>query len=157
MQTQVYLNTAAGVPGQKASFNPVVYYPLNLLAEGAVRAGQFVWPGSDPELQAAGQGDESALPLGLVERNVVYPNLDPLAAGSLDIPESAALAVAVKGDYWVVSTTAADPGNKAYAKIADGSIAAAPAGQTMTGYVETPWTVRTSASAGQTIIISNWS
>jgi len=154
-QSQVNLGYARGVAGSKASFNPFVYWPNNLLADGPVAVGSFVWPGTAPQIQAKNTG--TGVPIGIVERNIVYPNFLVFEEGTLIVPDGSALATVIKGDLWVVSLTAATDGQKVYANLADGTIQTDAAGETITGAVETPWVVVSGGAAGDPILISNWS
>ena len=151
-QKQVFTTVAVGVPGAKASLNPFVYHPNTLRAEGEVTVGNFVWPGPDTEIEAATTG--AGAPIGLVERNIVYPNYDILDDGTLVVPDGSTLTIGIRGDYWVVTSTAATGGQKVYANTADGSIAADNAGATVAGHVETAWSVETAGAAGELIMIS---
>lgn len=155
-QKQVFTSTAKGVPGQKASLNDgFVYYPNTLLAEGPVQVGGFVWLGSDPETLAVNVGPAGVKPLGFVERNIVYPDYDPLSPGTLTVPEGNALAVAIRGDFWAVAALDAAGGQKVFAVSADGSLTIGDAGATIAGAVETDWAVVTAGPAGEPIIISS--
>ncbi|MDR2075654.1 MAG: hypothetical protein LBP61_01790 [Desulfovibrio sp.] len=151
LQSQVYLTTNAGVPGMKADANEFDYYPQSLAAEGDVPVGAFVWPGTAPGSQGKKAG--TGVPLGLVERNIVYPNYDPLEDGSAVVPDGETLTVATAGAFYAVTGTAATVGQKVFAVLADGSLKTAAAGATVTGAVETEWKVITAGAAGETIII----
>lgn len=69
------------------------------------------------------------------------------------VPKDSALTVAVRGDYWVVSSTAATVGQAVLASTADGSISTGTADAT---HIDTGWVVKTAGAAGEPIIISNW-
>lgn len=157
-QSQVYTSIAPGVPGQKATLNPAVYLPHTPLADGEVVIGTFVWVGTDPTIQAKNTG--TGAPLGFVERNIVYPNYDVTAEGSLVAHDGATLTVATKGDFWAVAGAAAVVGNKVFAKTADGTLLFGAAGATVSGGVETQFKVDavysagSSAAAGDIVLIS---
>lgn len=170
-QNQVQQFPALGVPGDKATLNPFVYTDRNYLAgDAAVTVGNFVW--DDPDnpvppnyhgsgvLQALSSGEDGVLPLGIVQRNLSYINYNILDGGTLVVPENAPLQVVVKGDMYVVSTTAATKGQAVFATLADGSIQTGTAGATVTGTVtgavETPWIVVDGGAAGELITISSW-
>lgn len=153
-QKKVFTTVAVGVPGAKATLNPFVYHPNTLLAEGEATVGNFVWPGADPELQARNTTSGTDKPIGLVERNIVYPNYDLLDDGTLVVPDGSTLTIGICGDYWVAASTAAVAGQKAFASTTDGSIATGAAGATVAGHVETDWTVETAGAAGEAIMIS---
>jgi hypothetical protein len=64
--------------------------------------------------------------------------------------------VAVKGDYFVVTATAATVGQAVFA-MTDGTVKTDASGATVTNGIETSWRVKTAGSANDVIIISNWS
>jgi hypothetical protein len=155
-QSQVNLYRAEGVPGAKADLSPHVYTPTTPLAEGTgVKVGGFVWPGTDAVNQVKING--TGVPVGFVERDIIYGNYDVNLEGTLELLEGDAVTVAVKGDYWAVATTAATVGQKVYATLADGTLQTAETGQTISGAEETSWVVKTAAAVGDPFIISNWS
>jgi hypothetical protein len=155
LQTQVGLSAAQGVPGEKASLNPAVYYPNTLLAEGAVTVGSFVFAGTDPQTQAKNSGASGASALGFVERNIVYYDFaNVLEDGTLVVPDSSALTIATRGDFWAVSASDATVGQKVFAVLADGSLKTGAAQATVAGAVETGFVVMTAGEAGEVIIIS---
>lgn len=153
MQRQVFIDAAVGVPGMKADMNTFDYYPNNLLAEGVdgIAVGTFVWHGTDPATQGKYGGTGS--PIGLVERNIVYPNWDITDDGSEIIQEGLVLTTATYGAFWVKTTTVATVGQAVFALTADGTIATGAPGGTVTDAVETPWTVHTAGEVGDVIII----
>jgi hypothetical protein len=159
-QNQVFTSTAKGVPGQKASLNGGFnYYPNTLMAEVPVRVGGFVWLGSDPETLALNIGQAGVKPLGLVERNIAYPDYDPLSPGTLTVPEGSALAVATRGDFWVVAAETATVGAKVYAVLDDGSLTFAIHNDPdrppdLSRLVETDWVAVTAGEPGEPIIIT---
>ena len=165
-QKQVFTSTARGVPGQKASLNGGFnYHPNTLMSEGPVRVGGFVWLSrNDPETLAVSVAPgrppdyvelTKVKPLGLVERNIVYPDYDPLSPGTLTVPEGSPLAVATRGDFWVVADSDAFVGQKVFAVLTDGSIITSGSGIDLDGAAETDWVVVTAGQAGEPILISN--
>jgi hypothetical protein len=150
-QSQVYTSVARGVPGAKADMNTFDYYPLSLTAETDITAGTFVWLGTDPETQAD-YGGEGA-PIGFVERAIVYPNYDVLGAGDLEIQEGETLTVATSGCFWARTTGTAAAGQAVFAKTSDGTVSAAASGSTVSGSVETGWSVISGGEAGDAIMI----
>ena len=166
-QKQVATHPAIGVPGDKASLNPVVYTDRNFIAgDDKVTVGNFAW--SDPANSVNGDyhgsgifkalsGDISGYaPLGIVERNLSYVNYNILDGGTLTVPENAPLQIALKGDYYAVAGNAATKGDKVFANLTDGSIQTAPAGSSIGGHVETSWRVTEGGAAGDIITISSW-
>lgn len=157
LQKQVNLSVAPGVPGDKATPDQSVYTPLNPLAVVALPVGGFVFPvvasGVTDNSQATNVAGEAATVLGFVERVINYVDYDVLQDGTLTVPEGATLTVAVKGDYWAVSTTAATVGQAVLASTTDGSISTGTADAT---HLDTGWKVKTPGAVGEPIIISNW-
>lgn len=154
LQSNVGLYRAAGVAGDKATPNQSVYYPHNLLAaENGVNAGSYVW--LDAEGNATNTQVSGVVPLGIAERNLSYPQYDVTVGATLNIAEGQAVQIAVKGDYYVTTTTAATIGQKVFA-LADGTVATGATGGTVSGGVETDWAVVTAGSVGDIILVSNW-
>lgn len=153
-QTQILDGQARGVQGDKAGLNPHVYTVGNVLAEGLVTVGTFVWDGSQPGLA---KNSGTGKPLGFVERVLAYYNLDLNSPATLKVPDRTNLTVARKGDYYAVALTAATRGQKVFAVLADGTLKTGAAGATISGAVETDWTVIDAGAAGELITISNWS
>ena len=151
LQSQVFTSVAVGVPGAKADMNVFDYYPQSLTAEVGIKAGTFVWLGTDPERQ--GNYGGTGAPIGFVERNLVYPNYDPLEDGSNIVAEGETLTVATMGAFMATTTTVASVGQAVFAATVDGSVSAADAGSTVAGSVETEWTVTKAGAAGETITI----
>jgi hypothetical protein len=158
---------AKGVPGQKASLNPVVYTDRNYIAgDDAVTVGNFVWADPDnPEpadyhgsgiLAALSTGTAGVFPLGIVENTLTFVNDDLRSAGTLVVPKGFNLTTARRGDFFVVASTAATIGQKLFATLADGSIQTGAAGATIAGAIETPWKVEEGGAAGELITVSNW-
>jgi hypothetical protein len=150
-QSQVFIDTAPGVPGSKASLNPFTYHPNNLIASAPVAVGLFAWAGTDP---TTGSNAGTGAPIGIIERNLVYPDYNVTDEGTLVIPGGAAFATVVRGDLWVTSLTAATVGQKVFAVSADGTIKTGAAGATITGAVETQFSVVTAGAIGAPIIVS---
>lgn len=157
LQKQVNLTVAPGVQGDKATPDQSVYTPLNPLAAVALPVGRFVFPvassGVIDNTQATNAAGDATAVLGFVERVINYVNYDVFEDGTLTVPEGAALTVAVKGDYWAVSSTAATVGQSVLASTADGSISTGTADAT---HLDTGWKVKTPGAVGEPIIISNW-
>lgn len=157
LQTQVNLSVAPGVAGDKATPDQSVYTPLNPLAEVALPVGGFVFPVVTDSVQdnsrATNVAGGATEVLGFVERVINYVNYDVFSPGTLVVPKGSALTVAVRGDYWAVSSTAATVGQKVLASTADGSISTGTPDAT---HIDTGWVVKTAGAKGEPIIISNW-
>lgn len=158
LQKQVNLYRAAGVQGDKATPNQSIYFPKQMVAEGAVTVGTFVFYGTDASKQASNTktGGTAADIIGFVERVINYANYDVTSEGTLIVPNKSTLTIAMCGDYWATATTAATPRQKVFVNPTTGTISTAAAGGIVEGAVETPWTVIQGGEAGTPILISNW-
>jgi hypothetical protein len=152
LQKQVYTSVAPGVPGSPATPDQAIYTAVNHTAEMTCTLGNFVFEGSGLGLAAPG----GTVVLGLAQRVINYVNWDMRSPGTLDVPDGSTLTVAVKGDFWAVSDTAAAVGDAVFANTGNGMISTAAPGSTVTNAVDTGWRVKTAGDAGQPIIISNW-
>lgn len=154
LQTSVVTAAPVAVPGMAATPDQSIYTPLNYLADASgVVAGTFVWLDSDGNLTNTQVA--STLPVGLVERVLNYPIYNITADGDNTVPASYPVTCAVKGDYYVVTATAATVGQAVFA-MTDGTIKTDASGATVTGGIETSWRVKTAGSADDVILISNW-
>lgn len=154
-QSSVNLYPAAAVAGDRASQNPTVYMPFNYKAgSAAVKVGGFVWNDSTnaDEVVAAGSG----APLGFVERELNKVNYNLTSEGTLTLSEGSNLAVAVKGDFYVVADGTVTVGMKAYASLTTGAVTFDDAGETKSGYIETSFKALTAGASGDLIVMSNW-
>lgn len=158
LQKQVNLYRAVGVQGDKATPNQSIYFPKQMVAEGDVTVGTFVFYGTDASKQASNTktGATAADLVGFVERVINYANYDVTSEGTLIVPNKSTLTIAMCGDYWATATTAATPRQKVFVNPTTGAISTAAAGRTVSGAVETPWTVIQGGEAGTPILISNW-
>lgn len=158
LQKQVNLYRAAGVQGDKATPNQSIYFPKQMVAEGDVTVGTFVFYGTDVSKQASNtKTDATAADLvGFVERVINYANYGVTSEGTLIVPNKSTLTIAMCGDYWATATTAATPRQKVFVNPTTGATSTATAGETVSGAVETPWTVIQGGEAGTPILISNW-
>lgn len=158
LQKQVNLYRAAGVQGDKATPNQSIYFPKQMVAEGGVTVGTFVFYGTDASKQASNTktGATAADLVGFVERVINYANYGVTSEGTLIVPNKSTLTIAMCGDYWATATTAATPRQKVFVNPTTGAISTAAAGGTVSGAVETPWTVIQGGEAGTPILISNW-
>ena len=97
----------------------------------------------------------STLPLGLAERVLDVPNYTVTSEGTMVVPPTMPVTVAVKGDYYVKTLTAATVGQAVFAML-DGTVKTAASGSSVTDGIETSWRVKTAGSANDIILISNW-
>lgn len=157
-QEQVNILPAIGVPGQHMSTNPLVSTQKGYCAADTVTIGGFVWKatvkGNDAFVKSTGEG----APLGFAVREITNP-LGYNESASNTVPKGFPVSVAVKGDFAVVTGTAAAVGESVFAVLANGSIKTGTAGSKVEGAVETDYKVvniNGSGAAGGIIVISNW-
>lgn len=157
LQSKVNLSVAPGVAGDKATPDQSIYTPLNPLAAVALPVGSFVFPVVKDDVidntQATNVAGSATAVLGFVERVINYVNYEIFSDDPLTVPAGSNLTVAVKGDYWAVSTTNATVGQAVLASTADGSISTGIPDRT---HLDTGWVVKTPGKIGEPIIISNW-
>lgn len=143
LQSQVFTTTAPGVPGSKADMNVFDYHPNTLTAEVDLTVGTFVARGTDPATQA----NYGADPIGLVERNMVYPNYIVTEEGSEIVSVGETVTVATRGAFWVKTADGVTPGMAVQASAVDGTVSGA-AGTAVPG-----WIFETAGAAGETVLI----
>lgn len=157
LQSKVNLSVAPGVAGDKATPDQSIYTPLNPLAAVDIPVGRFVFPvvedGVIDNTRATNVAGTATSVLGFVERVINYVNYEIFSDGTLTVPKGSNLTVAVKGDYWAVSTTTATVGQAVLAATADGSIST---GNPDSMHLNTGWVVKTPGKIREPIIISNW-
>lgn len=161
-QGQVNILPAIGVPGQHMSTNPLVSTQKGYCAADTVTIGGFVWAATvkekenenDAFVKSTGKG----APLGFAVREITNP-LGYNESASNTVPTGFPVSVAVKGDFAVVTGTAATVGQSVFAVLADGSIKTGTAGNIVDGAVETDYKVvniNGGGAKGDIIVISNW-
>lgn len=161
-QGQVNILPAIGVPGQHMSTNPLVSTQKGYCAADTVTIGGFVWAATvkntvknnDAFVKSTGTG----APLGFAVREITNP-LGYNESASNTVPKGFPVSVAVKGDFAVITGTAATVGQSVFAVLADGSIKTNEAGVTVEGAVETDYKVvniNGGGAVGDIIVISNW-
>lgn len=162
-QEQVNILPAIGVPGQHMSTNPLVSTQKGYCAADTVTIGGFVWKATvedkdkdnDAFVKSTGQG----APLGLAVREITNP-LGYNQPASNTVPKGFPVSVAVKGDFAVITATAATVGQSVFAVLADGTIKTGAAGDSAgEDVVETDYkvvNVNGGGAVGDIIVISNW-
>lgn len=160
-QGQVNILPAIGVPGQHMSTNPLVSTQKGYCAADTVTIGGFVWAATvdkvdknDAFVKSTGTG----APLGFAVREITNP-LGYNKSASNTVPTGFPVSVAVKGDFAVITGTAATVGQSVFAVLADGSIKTGEKGGTVEGAVETDYKVvniNGGGAVGDIIVISNW-
>lgn len=151
-QNVVYTEQALGREGFISRNNPVVSLPM--MAEGsAVKAGGFVFAGTNAEKQVVGASAstaEATAIAGLVAFDRVQLNM---GASSLAINEGEEVRVVKKGYAFVRATTQAVKGQSVYVNTTTGAIETGSSAST--GFIDTGWKVETGASANQVCEIYN--
>lgn len=169
-QGQVNILPAIGVPGQHMSTNPLVSTQKGYCAADTVTIGGFVWAATvnnkDKDNKDNDNKDNDAFvkstgvgaPLGFAVREITNP-LGYNQPASNTVPKGFPVSVAVKGDFAVITKTAATVGQSVFAMVADGTIKTGAAGDIVTDAVETDYKVvniNGGGAAGDIIVISNW-
>lgn len=149
-QQGVNLQQAAAVAGDFASANPrasVVSHQGTLVAgSSGVTVARFAWATSAGLVSNTGTGK----PTGFVHRRqaaaLITVYLDQV---SNLIPQGFEVTLMATGDYWAtINVNSATIGQKAFASLTDGSIQPGNAGATISGYVETDFTITGFATGG---------
>lgn len=158
-QGQVNILPAIGVPGQHMSTNPLVSTQKGYCAADTVTIGGFVWAATvDDENDAFVKSTGTGAPLGFAVREITNP-LGYNESASNTVPTGFPVSVAVKGDFAVITGTAATVGQSVFAVLADGSIKTGEKGDTVEDAVETDYKVvniNGGGAVGDIIVISNW-
>lgn len=160
-QGQVNILPAIGVPGQHMSTNPLVSTQKGYCAADTVTIGGFVWAATvdkvdknDAFVKSTGTG----APLGFAVREITNP-LGYNKSASNTVPTGFPVSVAVKGDFAVITGTAATVGQSVFAVLKDGSIKTGEKGGTVEDAIETDYKVvniNGGGAVGDIIVISNW-
>lgn len=157
-QGQVNILPAIGVPGQHMSTNPLVSTQKGYCAAATVNIGGFVWAVTEKENDAFVKSTGTGAPLGFAVREITNP-LGYNESASNTVPKGFPVSVAVKGDFAVVTRTAATVGQSVFVVPADGSIKTGAAGDTVENAVKTDYKVvniNGGGAVGDIIVISNW-
>lgn len=158
-QGQVNILPAIGVPGQHMSTNPLVSTQKGYCAADTVTIGGFVWAAvtekeNDAFVKSKGTGE----PLGFAVREITNP-LGYNESASNTVPKGFPVSVAVKGDFAVVTGTAATVGQSVFAVLEDGSIKTGKEDDIIDNAVKTNYKVvniNGGGAVGDIIVISNW-
>ena len=148
-QSTIYSSQALGKPGTIARLENLNKVPR--VAEKNVVAGQFVFDGTNPELQVVGASSDTAA-LTAVVGIAVFEKMQWNASGAptLNINDGEELALVRSGYVYVKSTTASTYGQVVGMDPATGDIkTAASAGALAAGYIDTGWVVETGNAAGE--------
>lgn len=157
-QEQVNILPAIGVPGQHMSTNPLVSTQKGYRAANTVTIGGFVWAANAEKNDALVESKGTGAPLGFAVREITNP-LGYNQPASNTVPKGFPVSVAVKGDFAVITGTAAKVGQSVFAVLADGSIKTDKADVIVDGAIETDYKVvniNGDGAVGDIIVISNW-
>ena len=155
-QTQVYAQQAPACAGDFASANPrsAVVSPESGFVAGSagVTVGRFAWIQSDGvTVLNTGTGK----PDGFIHREQQALISTYLAESSNLIPGGFPVVLMRTGDYYATATgNSAVKGEKAFAKLADGTIEFDAAGSTVAGFIETDFVCSSAASAGELAVMT---
>lgn len=135
-QTQVYNQPAAGIAGDRASQNPIFSYdagPGGLIAGASLFTGRFAWvtPPPDPNgTYTIANSSGIGAPAGFLMNVKQGLNTTYLSWAGQQVGPGFQCALQIAGDFWVVNDgpATAEYGEKAFAYVATGKVAFAPAG-----------------------------
>lgn len=163
-QGQVNTLPAIGVPGQHMSTNPLVSTQKGYYAADTVTIGGFVWAETVKDAKTGDDNDAfvnskgTGAPLGFAVREITNP-LGYNQPASNTVPKGFPVSVAVKGDFAVITGTAATVGQSVFAVLADGTIKTGNADASIEGAEKTDYKVvniNGGGAEGDIIVISNW-
>ncbi len=154
MQTKVNIYNAPGVPGAHASINPIISLPVGRKAGTNVPFGGFCW--DDPEVGTLVIPSGEGKPIGFVVREVTNTIVNVNDESQDYVPKGENVSIALKGDFYVKAEFGCGKGQKVFAKLEDGSVAAGDAGEEMEGYIETDYVFFETVPEGGVAIISNY-
>ena len=155
-QTQVNAQQAPAVAGDFASSNPraAVVAPEGGFVAGAagVTVGRFAWVQSDGKtVLNTGTGK----PDGFVHREQQAFITTYLAEASNVVPVGQPVTLMRTGDYFATATgNSAVKGEKAFAKLADGTVEFDAAGATVAGFIETDFVCSQAAGTGELAVMT---
>lgn len=114
----VRLQPEVGVPGTRASMNPISV--ISRIAQNAVTVARFVWPGTDTDNQVVNAGTGKPLGFAITDQVGIIPTY--LAEYSMQVPAGFPVQVAERGEWFASSANVATLGQKVYANYGDGSL-----------------------------------
>ena len=155
-QTQVNAQQAPAVAGDFASSNPraACVAPEGGFVAGAagVTVGRFAWIQSDGKtVLNTGTGK----PDGFVHREQQAFITAYLGEASNVVPVGQPVTLMRTGDYYALATgNPAVKGEKAFAKLADGTVEFDAAGATVAGFIETDFVCTQAAGSGELAVMT---
>jgi hypothetical protein len=154
-QTAMQVDPALGVEGQQATDAPVAIFS-RLAVTAGVTVGRFVWPYSTDPAQVQNSG--SGTPFGFAARDETGVITTYLAESAMLVPGGFPVQIAMQGEFFAKTLTVTTYGQKVFASTTTGEVKTGAAGATISGYVETPWKVKSGVAAaiGDLIEISTW-
>lgn len=153
-QRKVELSPASGVAGMLAGLNPAAMLVPNPLAcADGVITGHACWYDTDGKITNTALADEA--PVGFAVR-VKTGDIPAAAEWTVKIDAGRSVAVLVRGDILLSSTSNVTAGQKVFANLATGAVKGAAAGASEAGFVETSFVIRDTATAGNVFHASNW-
>lgn len=115
----VRLQPEIGVPGRRASMNPISV--ISRIAQGTVTVAAFVWPGTDTDNQVTNSG--TGKPLGFAMSDEIGIITTYLAETSMQVPSGFPVQAAQQGEFFASSAANASTlGQKVYANYGDGTL-----------------------------------
>lgn len=157
-QTSVEIYQSPAVEGDFASADPRATYLAGdaaLVADASgVTIAAFAWVDSATNSLVSSYGDSA--PSGFVHRDHqgLIETLSDQAG--MTIPEGYPVTLFTRGAFWVRTATAATVGQKIFASTTDGSISTGASGGSVSGAVETAFTVASAGAAGDLIKMTTW-
>lgn len=150
-QASVNQQLPLAVAGDPASNNPwrAVVSPVATglqAGTGGVTVARFAWVQSDGTVLNAGSG----VPDGFLFRELQAMITTYLAEAGNVVPAGFPVTLAETGDWWfVANTNAAVIGQKVFASLTTGATQTGAAGATISGFIETPFVVRSACLTGE--------
>jgi hypothetical protein len=157
------LTQAPATEGDLASTNPRHVLPGAagswVAGSGGITIGHFAW-GDIAATDSVLVNNGSGAPNCIVAREFGGAMITTfLSESGMNIPQGYPVGLPlIAGDVWVKATIgAAAVGNKAFAKLTDGTVQFAAANSTISGYVETKWFASTIGLVGNLVKITSTS
>jgi hypothetical protein len=158
-QTSVNTNLPIGVEGDPYGTNPSASVPSQagafVAGPNGVTVGQFAWIQTDGITVANSPQTGTPKPDGFVPREQQGLITNYLAESSMVIPEGFGVSIMGSGS-WLDKVTVAPAllRQKAFAKLTDGTLQPGAAGATISGYVETDFSIMRAAAVGDLTVIN---
>ena len=140
-QKVVGMTPAIGFPGQEVNPGQAIYSAFNYVSDGTAKAGEFVFAktledGETAVNQASAKG--TGKPIGIVERVLIGSINNPMKENADTYPLGLGLAIAIRGQYYMVATGEATEGQAVHCDPSNGEVTYGNAGEAN----DTGWVVR---------------